>query len=248
MASVSQPIAAGDAAVLAIPARVKRSLFRAPLLVVAVVCGAGAAALTLLVYTTPFLALDASIERSAQSLNVGPLTSVFDIYRQIGGPYALVAEGVVFAIILLLNRHSWRLLAAGLAVSGWYFLITNLFVRLRPTVPDVLRVTEHPGASSYPSGHTILFFFYATILMVCLGLKFIPRRWQPLGWAIAVAFVAVGGFSRVYAGAHWPTDVLAGVLIGTGWLSFVLAIRWISDPLLERQPRPAQVPADAQAA
>jgi undecaprenyl-diphosphatase len=200
------------------------------------------------VYTTPFLALDASIERSAQAINVGPLTSLFDIYRQIGGPYALVAEGIVFAIILLLNRHSWRLLIAAVTVSGWYFLIVSVFTRLRPTVPDVLRVTEHPGASSYPSGHTILFFLYATILMVCLGLKFIPRRWQPLGWAVAGVFVAVGGFSRVYAGAHWPTDVLAGLLIGAGWLSFVLAIRWISDPLLGRRPQQAPALVDARAA
>jgi len=173
---------------------------------------------------------------------------VFDFYREIGGPFGLVAEGVVFAIVLLLNRHSWRLLIAGAVASGWYFLIVSFVVRARPTVPDVLRVTEHPSASSYPSGHTILFLFYATILMVCLGLKFIPRRWQPLGWAIAGLFVAVGGFSRVYSGAHWPTDVLAGLLIGVGWLSFVLAIRWISDPVLERRPRPEPEPAAARAA
>ncbi len=249
MASVSQPIAAGDVTALATPAAFKRSLFRRPLLIVAAACGLGLAALTLLAYTNPFLAVDASVERAAQSVNVGPLTSLFDFYREIGGPFGLIAEGVVFAIVLLLNRHSWRLLVAGAVASGWYFLIVTFVVRPRPAVPDVLRVTEHPGASSYPSGHTILFLFYATILMVCLGLKFIPRRWQPLGWAIAGLFVAVGGFSRVYSGAHWPTDVLAGLLIGIGWLSFVLAIRWISDPVLVRRPRrEPQPPVESRAA
>jgi membrane-associated phospholipid phosphatase len=74
--------------------------------------------------------------------------------------------------------------------------------------------------------------------MTTLGLKYIPRRWQPVGWAVAVLFVLVGGFSRIYSGAHWPTDVLAGLLIGVGWLSFVLSIRWVSDSVLEPRARP----------
>ena len=208
------------------------SHFHRPLLIVSGICVVALAALTALVYASPFLSIDASIERAFQSINVGPLTSLFDFYRQIGGPFGLEAEAVVFAIILVLNRASWRLLIAGALASGWYFLIVGLVVRPRPTVPNVLRVTEHPGASSFPSGHMILFVFYAVILMTCLGMKYLPRRWQPLGWAVAVVFVLVGGFSRIYSGAHWPTDVLAGLLIGVGWLSFVLSIRWISDPVL----------------
>jgi membrane-associated phospholipid phosphatase len=34
---------------------------------------------------------------------------------------------------------------------------------------------------------------------------------------------------RIYAGTHWPSDVLAGILIATAWLSFVVSIRWITD-------------------
>jgi membrane-associated phospholipid phosphatase len=214
------------------------SRFHRPLLLVAVVCAVAMAALTVLVYTNPVIGVDASIARAIQSVNVGPLTPLFGVYQQIGGPFGLEAEAAVFVIILVLNRHSWRLLIAGTLASGWYFLLVNLIVRTRPSVPNVLRVTEHPGASSYPSGHTILFVFYAVILMTCIGMKYIPRRWQPLGWAIAVLFVLVGGFSRVYSGAHWPTDVLAGLLIGIGWLSFVLSIRWISDPVLLPKSRP----------
>ena len=214
-----------------------RSRFHRPLLIVSAVCAVALAGLTVLVYVSPFLSIDASSERALQSISVGPLTPLFDFYRQIGGPYGLYAEAVMFAIILVLNRASWRLLIAGALASGWYFALVNVIIRPRPAVPDVLRVTEHPGASSYPSGHTILFVFYAVILMVCVGMKYIPRAWQPIGWAIAVLFVLVGSFSRVYSGAHWPTDVLAGLLIGVGWLSLVLSIRWISDPVLEPQVR-----------
>ncbi len=216
------------------------SHFHRPLLVAAGVCAVVLAALTVLVYLNPNLELDASMARTVQSVNVGPLTAVFDFYRQIGGPYGVVGEAVVFAIVLVLHRSSWRLLVAGALASGWYFLLVSLIHRPRPSVPDVLRVTEHPGASSYPSGHMVLFTFYAVILMTTLGLKYIPRPWQPVGWAVAVLFILVGGFSRIYSGAHWPTDVLAGLLIGVGWLSFVLSIRWVSDSVLEPRARPGR--------
>ena len=233
MGTASQPAVPPTAAPTTNAMTEHRSRFHRPLLIVSAVCAVALAGLTALVYTNPLLSIDASIARSFQSINVGPLSPLFDFYRQIGGPYGVVGEAVVFAIVLILHRSSWRLLVAGALASGWYFLLVGLISRPRPRVPDVLQVTEHPGASSYPSGHMVLFVFYAVILMTTLGFKYIPKRWQPLGWAVAVLFVAVGGFSRVYSGAHWPTDVLAGLLIGVGWLSFVLSIRWISDPVLE---------------
>jgi membrane-associated phospholipid phosphatase len=60
--------------------------------------------------------------------------------------------------------------------------------------------------------------------------------------------LAIGAISRMYSGAHWPTDVLAGLLIGFGWLSFVVSINWISDPALhapapQRQAAPVVRPA-----
>jgi membrane-associated phospholipid phosphatase len=43
-----------------------------------------------------------------------------------------------------------------------------------------------------------------------------------------VALVLATGVDRIYGGAHWPSDVLAGMLIATAWLAFVLSFRWIS--------------------
>ena len=219
--------------------------FRVPLLVSAGVSAALAVALTLIVYAHPFLAIDASIERDVQAVDFGPLTPVFSFYTAIGGPLGFVGEAVVFALVLLVNRPAWRLLVAAAFASAWYFLLANTIVRARPSVPDVLRVTEHPGASSFPSGHMILFCFYGVVLMLCIGYRYLPRSWIPYGWGIVAALVAIGGISRMYSGAHWPTDVLAGFLIAAAWLSLVVGIRWISDPVLARrgEPRPGATPA-----
>ena len=46
--------------------------------------------------------------------------------------------------------------------------------------------------------------------------------------------VVACAISRVYVGAHWPTDVLTGMLIGTAWLSLVVSVRWVSDRALLR--------------
>jgi len=211
-------------------------MFRVPLLLVALACTVGLAILTALVVLYPVNPVDASIARAVQSVDASALVPLFELYRQIGGPAAAVAVATIVVIVLLVHRQAWLMLVTGLAADGWYFLLREVVIRPRPKVPEVLRVTEHPGASSYPSGHVILFCSYAAVLMLCVGLRYNPRRWQPAGWAVVALVVGIGCFSRVYSGAHWPSDVLAGLLIAVAWLSLVVSIRWISDPVLRRLP------------
>jgi membrane-associated phospholipid phosphatase len=209
------------------PLRINRTLA-----LVSLIAAVALAVLTVVVYTHPYLPLDAAIERDLQSFDAGPLLYVFAFYTAIGGPLAIPAEVLVFGMVLLLNRQAWRLVIAAALTSGWYLLLGHLVLRPRPAIGQVLRVTEHPGASSYPSGHTILFVTYCVVIMLCLVYRFLPRSVRPVGWGIVAVLLAVGALSRMYSGAHWPTDVLAGLLIGFGWLSFVSSISWISDPAL----------------
>lgn len=76
----------------------------------------------------------------------------------------------------------------------------------------------------------------ATVLMLCLGRRFLPSWAQPVGWALVVLIVFANGISRVYTGAHWPTDVMAGILIAVAWLAFVVSVKWISDRALAVDP------------
>ena|SRR5258708_5746707 len=204
-------------------------MIRRLFLVASIAAAVAVGILTAIVVMNPYLPIDATVERDIQTMNLGPLTLTFPFFTWLGGPGGVYMEAAVILLVLLLNRRAWLLALAGLAGGLWYEIIVNLVNRPRPAVGQVLRITEHPGSSSYPSGHLIFITISAAILMLCVGHRYLPPWARPIGWAVVVAIVVAVGSDRIYAGTHWPSDVLAGILIATGWLSLVLSIRWISD-------------------
>jgi undecaprenyl-diphosphatase len=204
-------------------------------LAVAIAATVAVAILTAIVVMHPHLSLDATIQRDIQSTDWGPLALTFPFFSWLGGPGGLYMQGVVVVLVLLLNRRAWRLGLAALAGGLWYPIIVNLVNRPRPLAAQILRVTEHPGSTSYPTGHVIFITISAAILMMCIGHRYLPRWVWPIGWAAVAAIVFTVGVDRIYVGAHWPSDVLAGLLIATAWLTFVLSVRWISEPGFERK-------------
>jgi membrane-associated phospholipid phosphatase len=204
-------------------------MIRRPLLAVAIVAAVAAGALTAIVVMTPYLSLDATVERDIQATNLGPLTMTFPFFTWLGGPGGIPMQIFVIVVVLLLNRRAWILAIAGLAGGLWYEILVHLVNRPRPTVDQVLRVTEHPGSTSFPSGHLIFITISAAVLMLCIGHRYLPRWARPIGWAVVAGIVVAVGLDRIYAGTHWPSDVLAGVLIAIAWLTLVVSIRSIAD-------------------
>jgi membrane-associated phospholipid phosphatase len=208
---------------------------RLPLLAVALAAALAAGVITLIIVMSPNLAIDVTVERDVQATNWGPLALAFPVFSWIGDAKGAVLDVLVFIAVLIWNRRAWILAVAGALTGGWYVLISHFINRARPTTPQVLQVTEHPAASSFPSGHTIFIVTVTVVLMLCLGYRYLPRWARPIGWAVVALVVFDGAISRIYTGAHWPTDVLAGVLIAVAWISFITSIRWISDRVFDRR-------------
>jgi undecaprenyl-diphosphatase len=205
---------------------------RRPFAVIAAGAAVGVAVIAIIVFTHRVLPADVEVEDYVQSTNWGPLALTFPIFTWIGDIKGFFIEAIVFVVILLFNRRAWLTPLACAASGAWYFALSHFLIRVRPTTHYVLRVTEHPGASSFPSGHTIFVATLVTVLMLCFGHRFLPRWALPIGWALAALTVLACAISRIYSGAHWPTDVLAAILIAVAWLSFVISVRRVSDPVL----------------
>lgn len=182
------------------------------------------AVLTLYVAAHPFIPEDAVVERDIQSIPWGPLALTFPLFNWIGDAKGFGLEVVIFVGVLIFNRRAW-LFAAGAAVSAvWYFTFNHLVARPRPTTATVLQVTEHPGASSFPSGHTIFICTIVAVIVLCLGYRYLRGWGRAAAWMVGGAVIAANAISRIYTGAHWPTDVLAGILIAAAWLSLWLSL------------------------
>ena len=192
-----------------------------------------AAGLTATVIANPYWQLDDSVDRSIQGINWGPLALTFPFFSWLGGPGGIYMQVVVILLVLLLNRRALMLALAAHVGGLSYLIIVNLVNRPRPIASQIVRITEHPGSTSYPSGHLIFITISASVLMLCLGYRYLPRWAIPIGWAAVAAIVLTVGIDRIYVGAHWPSDVLAGISLAVAWLALVTSLRWFSDRALE---------------
>src|SRR5258708_30159993 len=102
--------------------------------------------------------------------------------------------------------------------------------RHRPT-PDLVHIVTPAPGFSYPSGHAVFFTWISFMLAFSIAPRIRPGyRW--ITWVAAAVAIVLGCMARVWAGAHWPSDVIGGVLLAIGWCSFVLWIpeRWPPSP------------------
>jgi membrane-associated phospholipid phosphatase len=207
-----------------------------PLLGVAAASAVAAAALTLWVAGHQVNPEDVTLARDLQGTDWGPLALTFPFFSWIGDAKGFFIEVGIFAAVLLFNRRAWLFAATAALSGGWYVALSHLILRKRPTTDQVLRVTETPGASSYPSGHSMFIVTVTVVLMLCFGYRFLPRWAHWLGWAVVVLVIAANAIARVYTGAHWPTDIAGGILIATAWLAFLLSIRQIHQRVVSASP------------
>jgi len=155
----------------------------------------------------------------------------FLIVTWFGSIYLLLPIVMVLAAWLLLShRASDTLLLLG-SVGGSSLLVHGLkriIARPRPPVQDLL--VNMPSDFSFPSAHTAQITAFACVCALVFG-RDLTLRHTVLIWLGVGTIVLLVGISRNYLRVHYISDVVAGALLGAGWVFF---LRWLLNMLVNR--------------
>ncbi|WP_066424971.1 phosphatase PAP2 family protein [Anabaena sp. 4-3] len=188
----------------------------------------GSAAATSLVLGSGLLykyALDESILLGIQTLHTPVLDIIIKGITALGEPLIFLSIGSAIGINLWYNQRRREATTLGMATVGAVglnFLLKEIFRRARPALWDYIVNAVH---YSFPSGHAMV----STAVYGCIGYilaKEFPQWRKQILASTTVVILAIG-FSRLYLGVHWPTDVLAGYAAGLLWLiACILYLEW----------------------
>jgi undecaprenyl-diphosphatase len=185
---------------------------------------------TYLVVQNDVLPFDVPIARFIQQLNWGPLVYPMELINASAGIWqVLMGAAAVVALFILERRAGWLTLIGSIS-SGLDNLIKLVISRQRPPA-DLVHILSPATGFSYPSGHAVFFTWMSFMIAVSVAPKIGPA-YRPLLWTLAAMVIVLTCIARVWAGAHWPSDVIGGVLLGIGWSAFVLWLpeRWLPSP------------------
>jgi undecaprenyl-diphosphatase len=165
-------------------------------------------------------AFDAAVRNAVHASAFPALTYAMRGISDLGEAVFLVALGVIIA---------WRLVSLGRRRQAVFFAIAVLGAELidqalkfwveRPR--PVAFFGPQPMNYSFPSGHTLVSCcFYLAAAEILIGDHWTRARKFAV-WTFAILLTGLIGFSRVYLGVHYPTDVLGGYAAAIAWLAIV---------------------------
>lgn len=151
--------------------------------------------------------------------NRNPILNRLMVLVTLCGNWQLIITGTALASIVLIVSHKWRYFWVLLITDG----VAEIFIessklvigRVRPPLSEAL-IPQY--SYSFPSGHS----YFASVyygLLIYIFVRHLKNRWLQIITIIAGGiFILLLGFSRIYLGVHWTTDVVAGLGLGGAWL------------------------------
>lgn len=174
---------------------------------------------------------DESLSTAARSLR-GPVQNAVLIFITNLARWTTICG--IGAVLLIVDAVRWHKIDYPLAVGaclinlGTYSVLKRSFQRIRPD-ESLWLVTEH--GFSFPSGHTMNGMFCYGMMIYLIYRNIEDKTLKRCLSVLLGALIPLIGFSRVYLGVHYPSDVMAGALCGFGLLMLATVVM---DELLYR--------------
>jgi undecaprenyl-diphosphatase len=141
------------------------------------------------------------------------LTRAMMVATNLGAAYPIAA------LVLMMVPPAWRKRRREVLALAIIFIV-GIILRPRPAISPLVEESGY----SFPSGHAMnAFVFYSAVAFLCYRLMK-RKALSLLVTLLAAGIVVLVGFSRVYLGVHYPSDVAGGYLVGVWWLAMALLI------------------------
>lgn len=160
---------------------------------------------------------DAAVRQAANKTASPMLTQLMIFVSFVGSAFVLVPLGIVAVIVFL--RLKWRRATVLFFVTMVGELILSLTLKAtfqRPR-PEAFFGYELPSSYSFPSGHSLGAFCFFGILAWLVSTRLENRITRILVRALAIILILLIGFSRIYLGVHYPSDVIGGYSAALVW-------------------------------
>ena len=161
---------------------------------------------------------DEIIMEAVHTIDNAPMHQIMEAVTQLGSHFAIGSAAGLTALAMLRDGKrddAWTVVVSTGGAMAINTILKNIFQRQRPQ--ELARRIKLPRSHSFPSGHSLL--SAATYPIVAHHL--VQNRsvaTQAIVHTVATLTILSVGFSRVYFGVHFPSDVLGGFAAGFGWL------------------------------
>ena len=168
-------------------------------------------------------AFDFPVRTWVHAHSTPPVTALMRGFSLVGQPVILISLGALTVFWLVVAGRPRSALWFAIAVAGAEILdqlLKRAFQRTRP-VPFFGIAT--PNSYSFPSGHALVSCTFCLSLAAIAGARIASRTRRWISYAAAAALTGAIGFSRIYLGVHYPSDVLGGYAAAAVW---VIIVEW----------------------
>jgi membrane-associated phospholipid phosphatase len=174
---------------------------------------------------SPLIELDTSVANRMHAIALDHhwLVTLLKVISDVFDPITFRVITTAAAALLLWRGR--RRLAMWVLVTIWGAALLGVVLKIvvDRTRPDLVDAVATAPGRSFPSGHALTSTVGCAVLLL-LVMPLLRRPWRAVAVVVAVLVPLVVGFARIGLGVHYLSDVVAGELLGLGWVVFTAAV------------------------